>query len=172
MPDRLTTLFGPAQRHRPAAETSWAAVEGTAGTRLPQDYRRFVDGYGDATVFGHLGIPHPEGAHHPLGEFIRDLGGACLSWPTVRSGSPVGPGLERLIPWAMHHRNGDIYLLDPPEEQEGWSVVVAYRHFPTLEVYPGSVTDFFERLHEGHELPRKWPASPADWQGTEASPLI
>ncbi|MFJ9793828.1 SMI1/KNR4 family protein [Streptomyces globosus] len=172
MSDRLTALFGPPQRHRPAARTSWAAVEDTIGTGLPEDYRRFVDGYGDATVFGHLGIPQPEGAHHPLGEFIGDLGGAFLSWQTVRSGSPIDPDLARLIPWAVHNWNGDICLLDPPKAREGWSVVVAYRHFPVMDVFPGSVTDFLERLHEGRELPREWPAAPADWQGTEGSPLI
>ncbi|MFJ7159804.1 SMI1/KNR4 family protein [Streptomyces sp. NPDC101118] len=166
--DRLAVIFGPRRRFRPAPPESWRAIEGSVGVTLPTDYKEFVDGYGDATVFGHLGIPHP-GTENGLADFIETFGPAFLGWQDPWGRTPPDPELARMIPWALHNGNGDICLLDPPVGESGWSVVVAYRHFPELSVYPGTVTDFLELLHEGRDLPREWPQLPAAWQSEESS---
>ncbi|MEU6298981.1 SMI1/KNR4 family protein [Streptomyces erythrochromogenes] len=160
----LVDIFGPPQRFRSASNESWRAVEEFVGVRLPVDYKDFVNGYGDSVIFGHLGIPHPE-ANHKLLDFVSDLGKAFLSWQDPWDESPVDTDLARMIPWAFHEWNGDICLLDPPRRDEGWSVVVAYRQFPGMGVFPGSVTDFFKLLREGRELPSGWPLAGSDWRG-------
>lgn len=167
----LVELFGPRQRFRPASDESWRAIEESVGTRLPDDYKDFVNGYGDSVIFDHLGIPHPD-ATHTLLEFIGNLGRAFLAWQDPWDESSADPDFTRMIPWAFHEWNGDICLLDPPREDEGWSVVVAYRQFPGMDVFPGSVTDFFKQLREGRELPSGWPLVSPAWRGTDGSPLI
>ncbi|MFB7608615.1 SMI1/KNR4 family protein [Streptomyces gardneri] len=164
-------MFGPRARSRPVSEESWREIERSVGVRLPEDYKRLVDGYGDATVFGHLGIPHPE-SNHALLEFIEDLGDTFLSWQDPWGESPEDPDLARMIPWAFHSWNGDICLLDPPKGEEGWSVVVAYRQFQDIGVFPGTVTEFLVRLRDGRELPREWPPMRPDRRESEESPLI
>ncbi|CCA60662.1 MULTISPECIES: SMI1/KNR4 family protein [Streptomyces] len=171
MSDLLTDMFGPPPRPRPVPEETWRELEESVGVRLPEDYKALVSGYGDATVFGHLGIPHPD-SEHALPEFIEDLGDVFLSWQDPWRESPADPDLARMIPWAFHGWNGDICLLDPPKADEGWSVVVAYRQFRDMDVFPGTVTDFLARLRDGRELPREWPLMPPDRLESDEPPLI
>ncbi|MEU9109892.1 hypothetical protein AB0D54_37320 [Streptomyces xanthophaeus] len=111
MAAELVELFGPRERFRSALDSSWEEIEDAVGA-LPEDYKDFVNGYGDATVFGYLGIPHPD-ANHSLYDFIGQMREAFLIWQDPSGGGlPDAAEFSRIIPWAFHGWNGDICFLD------------------------------------------------------------
>lgn len=166
-------VFGPPRRFRPASTDSWREVERWAGLELPPDYKQFVDGYGDAVVFRHLFIAHPEGAD-PLLTVMQEERRTFLAFeegePGVAPGQSSGPG--QFLPWAYHDFNGDVCLLVPPSAgNRDWTVAVSFRQCPEVQVFPGRVTEFLQALARG-EFPRGWPRVRFDWTSAEGSPLI
>jgi hypothetical protein len=69
--DSWDDLLGERERFRSAPAASWRSVERWLGCELPKDYKDLVDGYGDAVLFEHLFIPHPDGGD-PLLSFIQE----------------------------------------------------------------------------------------------------
>ncbi|GGP69319.1 hypothetical protein GCM10010231_45270 [Streptomyces sindenensis] len=166
-------VFGPPERFRPASPESWREIEFWAGLELPRDYKRFVDGYGDAVVFRHLFIAHPEGAD-PLLKVMQEERQTFLAGE--EGASDVAPsessGMGGFLPWAYHDFNGDICLLVPPSADNlDWSVAVSFRQCPEVQIFPGGVTEFLQALARG-EFPRGWPRVGFDWASAEGSPLI
>lgn len=168
------TTFGPRERFRPAHRESWEDVEAWAGFELPSDYKDFVDGYGDATVFRHLFVAHPDGIDPLLpfmkeerATFIADVEGAAQEDQPASSS-----GLGSFLPWAYHDFNGDVCLLVPPSaDSSEWTVAVAFRQCPEVQMFPGGVTDFLRALTSG-SFPRGWPRVGFEWTSAEGSPLI
>ncbi|MDL2082282.1 hypothetical protein QNN03_38375 [Streptomyces sp. GXMU-J15] len=165
--------FGPRERYRPARPESWREIEDWAGLELPRDYKQFVDDYGDAIVFGHLFIAHPEGIDPLLKvmqeerqTFLADVEGEFDKAPGESS------GLGRLLPWAYHNFNGDICLLVPPStDKRDWNVAISFRQCPEVQIFPGGVIDFLHALVR-REVPRGWPHVGFEWVSAEGSPLI
>ncbi|MFB6525999.1 hypothetical protein [Streptomyces sp. NPDC056399] len=173
MTEEHATVFGPSERFRSASSESWREIEVWSGFELPADYKRFVDGFGDAVVFRHLFIAHPEGVDPLLKvmqeerqTFLADQEGAAGASPGTSS------GMGRYLPWAYHDFNGDICLLVPPSpDSPDWTVAVSFRQCPEVQIFPGGVTDFLQALVRG-EFPRGWPRVGFDWVSAEGSPLI
>ena len=173
MANMSTEAFGPPQRFRPASPESWREIELWAGIELPLDYKQFVDGYGDAVVFKHLFVAHPEGVD-PLLKVMQEERQSFLADEDVSPDVIPGEssGLGRFLPWAYHDFNGDICLLVPPSaDMLKWTVAVAFRQCPEVQIFPGGVTEFLQAL-AGGEFPRGWPRVGFGWASAEGSPLI
>ena len=173
MADARTETFGPPERFRPAKPESWREIEEWAGLELPRDYKQFVDEYGDAVIFRHLFIAHPEGVD-PLLKLMREERQAFLAGAQDAIGSTPGvrSGLARFLPWAYHDFNGDICLLVPPsDDNQDWAVAVSFRQCPEVQIFPGGVTDFLQAIVQG-VVPRGWPRVGFEWCSAEESPLI
>ncbi|MDR6980727.1 hypothetical protein J2X68_007469 [Streptomyces sp. 3330] len=167
------SLIGERERFRSASVRSWEAVEGWLGHGLPADYRELVDGYGDAILFGHLFVPHPEGGD-PLLTFMqeekRDLHAAFLDVREIPAS--VQSVWDCVIPWAYHDWNGDVCLLVPDRSGNHWNVAVAFRQCPGFLVIDGGVTEFLRLLIEERRFPRGWPTGNPLWQSMPDSPLV
>ena len=166
-------VFGPAERFRPAKAESWHEIEEWAGLELPRDYKQFVDGYGDAVVFRHLCIAHPEGSE-PLLKVMQEERQIFLAHVEGVFDKAPGEssGLGRFLPWAYHNFNGDFCLLVPPSAGEpDWTVAVSFRQCSEVQIFPGGVVDFLQALVR-REFPRGWPQVGFEWVSTEGSPLI
>ncbi|QXE38844.1 hypothetical protein KQY30_02415 [Streptomyces sp. GMY02] len=175
-------MLGERERFRPAASAAWRDIEEWLGLALPADYKKLVDGYGDAILLGHLFVPHPEGAD-PLLTFMREeRRDYYAAFEAVRGTSDVPDNVwGHAIPWAYHDWNGDLCLLFPPLSDQGlsvpsldeeWMVAVAYRQCPEIQLFPGGVTAFLERILGEGRLPRGWPSGREAWQSVEATRLI
>lgn len=168
----LEAILGDRERFRPASVESWRAVEEWLGHQLPDDYKEFVDGYGDAVLLGHLFVPHPEGAD-PLLKFMREEQRYFqASFQDVRD---IPQSLlrvwERIVPWAYHDWNGDVCLLVPSSTDDSWQVALAFRQNPGFQMVDGGVTEFLAELKQGR-LPPGWPVREPWWQSMPDSPLI
>ncbi|MER5720020.1 SMI1/KNR4 family protein [Streptomyces sp. NPDC002132] len=169
----VESLLGERQRYRSASTESWRALEEWLGCRLPADYRELVDGFGDAILFGHLFIPHPEGEKklldfvqeeredfHEAYEDVRDIPASLRSvW-------------EHVVPWAYHDWNGDVCLLVPNVARGTWQVAVAFRQGGGFLLIDGGVVEFLSMLVVERRFPQGWPAEDARWRSTVDSPLI
>lgn len=167
------SLLGGRQRLRPAAPQSWRAVEEWLGGDLPADYKEFVNGYGDAILYGHLFVPHPEGAD-PLLDFMREERSSFQeAYGDVWDIPPILTAVwERIVPWAYHDWNGDVCLLFPDPDCGRWRVAVAFRQCPEFLVLDGGVTEFLMELLVARRLPRGWPPREPLWQSAPESPVI
>ena len=166
-------LFGEKQRFRPASRESWAEIEAILGVQLPMDYKDFVDGYGDCIVAGHLYIPHPQGKER-LVDWIADEVSSLESLVAIADDLPdvVREQYSRFIPWGYHDWDGDTCYFLPPLDDEGWSVVVAFRQCHDVLIRKGSFADFLESVCSGEGIPRSWPKGSPVWESVEGSPLI
>lgn len=171
--DYLESLLGDRERFRPATPESWSIIEEWLEMELPVDYKKFVDGYGDAIMWGHLFVPHPAGGD-PLLKFMqeerRDFHAA---YAEVR-GIPVEVkrSWERVVPWAFHDWNGDVCLLVPGVNDDQWNVAVAFRQCPGFLWVKGGVSEFLRIIVREGRLPRGWPTGGLQWQSMPDSPLV
>ncbi|MFI8266681.1 hypothetical protein [Streptomyces sp. NPDC085665] len=173
MSSGMDDVFGEKERYRPASPESWRTIERWAGTELPDDYKKFIDGYGDAVIFRHLFIAHPEGVD-PLLKVMQEERKTFLEGVDGQFGeSPSeSTGLGTFLPWAYHDFNGDVCLLVPPSDQNSdWCVAVAFRQCPEVQIFPGGVSEFLQSL-AGGTFPRGWPHVGFDWTSAHESPLI
>jgi hypothetical protein len=171
--EALAEMFGPSERFRPAKRQSWREIEDWAGIELPVDYKEFVDGYGDAVIFRHLFVAHPDGSE-PLLQVMQEERRMFLTG--VEESADEAPasssGLGKFLPWAYHDFNGDVCFLVPPSRgNENWSVAIAFRQCPEVQIFPGGVMEFLQSLAEGR-VPRGWPHAEVGWVSVKGSPLI
>ncbi|WP_105974989.1 SMI1/KNR4 family protein [Streptomyces geranii] len=173
MSDYLESLLGDRERFRPAAPESWNAIEDWLGKTLPVDYKKFVDGYGDAIFWSHLFVPHPAGGD-PLLKFMQeerrylhDSYAEVLDIPDA-----VRESWEYVVPWAYHDWNGDVCLLVPGVDDDQWNVAVAFRQCPGFLWVEGGVSEFLRIIVREKKFPRGWPAGDVRWQSMPDSPLV
>lgn len=169
----IESLLGERERFRPASAESWSAVEDWVGGALPVDYKDLVDGYGDATLFKHLFIPHPEGSD-PLLTFMqeeqRDFQTAFRDVRDIPES--VESAWDKVIPWAYHDWNGDVCLLVPDGVGAKFNVAVAFRQCPSFLLIDGGVVEFLGHLVEEKRFPRGWPVGDPLWESLPESPLV
>lgn len=173
MVDSLDVLLGKRERFRSASIESWQSVERWLGRELPGDYKDLVDGYGDAVLFEHLFIPHPDGSD-PLLTFMqeerRDFHAVFRDVTGIPSS--VRSAWGDVIPWAYHDWNGDVCLLVPDVAGGGWNVAVAFRQCPGLLLIDGGVSTFLRLLLVERRFPRGWPTVGPLWRSMPDSPLV
>ncbi|MFE4411448.1 hypothetical protein [Streptomyces sp. NPDC056821] len=148
-------------------------MEEWLGHGLPADYKELVDGYGDAILFGHLFVPHPEGSD-PLLKFVQEEQRDFRSvYQGVRDIPPsVDAVWERVVPWGYHDWNGDLCLLVPDPVSPVWNVAVAFRQCPGFLLIEGGVVEFLRLLLREKRFPRGWPTADPNWESLQDSPLL
>lgn len=169
----LASLLGPPERLRSAPRQAWRSVEEWLGRELPSDYKEFVDGYGDALLYGHLFVPHPEGTD-PLLTFMREERDSFQeAYGGLRDIPPALSAVWKdIVPWAYHDWNGDVCLLFPDADTKLWRVAVAFRQCPEFLLLDGGVTAFLEKILGEEKLPRGWPTREPRWQSMPDSPVV
>ncbi|MFX4293308.1 SMI1/KNR4 family protein [Streptomyces bohaiensis] len=172
MRTELVDLLGESPCRQVALRRHWRVVEEQIGRELPEDYRWFVEEYGDALIAGSLYVPHPASLSDFAGsgdlpEFIDSL---TDSWqkalPFLPKGLPerVEAVRDEVIPWADHTYNGDTCLLLPPAP--GWpkrEIAILFRQCPDVAVFEGGVVEFIHRLLIQGIWPRGWPTGQTPW---------
>ncbi|MCX4857706.1 hypothetical protein OG426_33200 [Streptomyces canus] len=148
-------------------------MEEWLGRDLPADYKEFVDGYGDALIYGHLFVPHPEGTDPLLAFMQEERNSFREAYGELRNIPQELTAIwDDIAPWAYHDWNGDMCLLFPGADRQEWRVAVAFRQCPEFLLLDGGVTEFLEKILGEQKLPREWPAREPKWQSMPDSPVM
>jgi uncharacterized protein (TIGR02996 family) len=120
---------------------SWGVVEAAIGTRLPADYKAFLDVYGRGSV-GHLNIDHPFSI---IGNVHEEWARWAATWfadliGDLRGAPPLFPEPGGLLPFGTI---GDVGLVGwlTEGEPEDWSVLYHGRDEGLVELKGLSVAD-------------------------------
>lgn len=172
MDPRLRELLGPPQRWRPAGAAAWREIEEWVGRALPEDFKEFVDEYGDCRIMEFLGVSHPLGRTPLLEPMKGDRRALEILADQYRDASgrlPFDPAA--VVGWGSHDYDGDLCFLLPREEDE-WAVLVAFRQMRIVGIAEGGFTDFMIGLLTRTRVPRGWPVLDPVWRSIEDSPVI
>lgn len=133
-------------REVPADNEAWKSVEDRLGTRLPQDYKAFIELFGTGSTGGFIWVfnPFSSNKHVNLIEHGRlELGGLASlkeEFPQdyVHDAYPTPGGL---LPFAVTD-NGDMLHWKTVGEPDHWTVIVYESRGPKYYGFDGSMTDF------------------------------
>lgn len=115
--DRLVAITGWEPRELP--EVDWADVESRLGTRLPSDYKRLIELFGDGLFDAFLHVFPPD----------------SLIWHTeycTRQGQeswephPPFPAPGGLVPWAGNEHEQSFYWVADNPDPDRWTVYATY----------------------------------------------
>lgn len=124
-------------------------------TRLPQDYKRFIDAYGTGTVDEFVTVLNQ---HSSVPRVRLDEYGAKMLAVTrdLRDGGiveipfPIYPESGGLLPWGVT-ANGDwgYWITDPPDAPDRWTIVVSVDRGPVWFHHPGPLVRFLVEIIDG-----------------------
>ncbi|MEU4297446.1 SMI1/KNR4 family protein [Kitasatospora aureofaciens] len=151
---------------------AWREIEEWVGRPLPDDFKEFVDEYGDCRIMEFLAISHPLGGQRLL-ECMKDDRQAleCLldQYRDDSGRLPFDPATA--VGWGSFDYDGDLCFLLPRGSGE-WAVMVAFRQHPMVLIAEGGFTEFMTGLLSGEKVPRGWPTGAPVWRSMEDSPVI
>ena len=136
----------------PPDPVDWAAVTRRLGTRLPADYRAYVDTYGLGCVGGLFWVLHPDGAPDRLNladqwAAARDpaAGARLLTAPPY----PLGRVPGGLVPCAVDEDAGLLYWHTGPPDPDRWTVVYRDEDGDSWLPYPLGLVGFLRAVVTG-----------------------
>ncbi|WP_153457196.1 SMI1/KNR4 family protein [Streptomyces smaragdinus] len=169
----VARVLGSRKRIKGASVEAWHAIESMLSVRLPVEYKTLVDEYGDAMIFGHLYLPHPEG-NKPLSKFLEDRKFREAEIEYYQSvPDRVRQFGNLMVPWCYHSWDGDMgYLMPPGGEWESWSVVIELRQESRFVIHDVGVDDFILKLSDESRFMPTWPRENPSWRSIPESFLI
>ena len=149
--DKLKAVLQPPSKPQEvmAGEEAWESVEERLGTRLPSDYKKFIETYGTGTIDNFLLVLNPFSSNTFLNliEASHDREGLA----TLRQEYPQlyvhdrYPAPGGLLPFASTD-NGNILYWRTAGKTDHWTVVVYESRGPEYYGFNGPMTDFLAAL--------------------------
>lgn len=139
----------------PLPELDWAEIERRLGLRLPLDYKRLVETYGQGSFDGFLWVLQPSESNQNL-DLLRQRGARLDALRTLRdSGEEVPFGVENtdeeLVPWAITD-NGDVcyWVRSTSDDPDEWVVTVNEARGPRWKTFALSTSEFLVAVLSGN----------------------
>ncbi|MCM2392154.1 SMI1/KNR4 family protein [Streptomyces albipurpureus] len=115
--DRLVASTG--WEPRELSEVDWADIESRLGTRLPSDYKRLIDTFGDGLFNSLLDVFTPDNVIWHTEYFARQ---GQESWEP----HPPFPAPGGLVPWAGNEHEQSFYWVADDPDPDRWTVYATY----------------------------------------------
>ncbi len=140
---------------------SWASVEAKLGTRLPSDYRAYIETFGSGCLDDFIWVFNPFSTNpnlnlHARSEAALQALRELQSQHASEVSYPLFPAVAGLLPWGATD-NGDVLYwltMGPPDE---WDVVVNAARDARTERYAAGMTAFLAKILEGEATSRIFP---------------
>ncbi|MFF2658254.1 SMI1/KNR4 family protein [Kitasatospora sp. NPDC058032] len=144
--DEIFRIFGapPAHGYRAGA---WGEIEEYLGSRLPGDFKEFVDVYGPGLICGELVIFHPDGRTPLLSRMLRihESFGRSRRVESGRYPFSFFPSPGGLISWG-YDQSGDEHFFWPCDENpDRWKIVTNMNGIDPV-VFDGSFGEFIVKF--------------------------
>ncbi|ALC89081.1 hypothetical protein AM500_04190 [Bacillus sp. FJAT-18017] len=142
----LNVLIPPAVPVNAGTDSEWKHVETRLGTRLPDDYKSFIEMYGTGSIDNFLWVLNPFEKNENLSLF--ETGKALIeAYLVSQSNFPedypytVFPSEGGLLPWGLTDNGDELYWLTTGDPND-WPVVVYETRSADNYKYSLSVTEF------------------------------
>ena len=156
----LTSLIPPART--PLLVPDWADIERRLGLRLPLDYRRLVETYGQGSFDRFLWVLQPSETNQNL-DLVRQHGTQLDALRALRDSGEAMPfgveeSAEELVPWAVTD-NGDVchWVVSASDDPNEWSVAVNEARGSQWESFGLTATEFLVAVLSGDLRVRVFP---------------
>lgn len=159
--DQLAIVLPPPIRPVESTGMDWKSVEEELGTRLPYDYKSYVEQYGSGRIDGFLWVYNPNSeckytnllteSRIVLG-YRRDL---AASFDFYRQ-YPLFPDAGGLLPFGGTDNGNDLFWVTRGEPNQ-WSVVVGDARGPQMEEFACGVVAFLVGFLTGRIVPTLLP---------------
>lgn len=164
MEELQAALRPPVQHKIVGASHDWSATERFLGRGVPQDYKRFVDVYGDGSWHSFIlfFLPGDEQERYALPQEAILQNGVYeeqkINWPD-RYRMPLLPDEGSLMPFARTENGDFIGWIVGPEDPDNWKVGVLAHEEGMVEQFDMSFAEFLTRLTTSEVKPGCFPAS-------------
>jgi hypothetical protein len=161
--DYLKAVIPPPIAVFEASGTSgWASVEGSMGTRLPEDYKKFIDTYGSGQLGGFVWIFNPFSSNNNLNLERQAILQATVLKELRSYGEVVPyesfPSHGGILPFGITD-NGDVLYWKTGANPSDWPVLVNEGRSPEWEAFSHSATRFLAGVLSGRVVCRSFPKS-------------
>jgi hypothetical protein len=146
----------------------WATVEADIGTRLPSDYKWFIDTYGVGRVDDFLSVFYPASNNTYIrlkDQIARQLGAYRTlreTWPKDIP-YPLFPELSGILPWGITDNGNVCVWRTVSANPDEWPVAVNESRGPKWDTFAGSMTaflaDVLSRRYECSVFPDDFPST-------------
>jgi hypothetical protein len=144
----------PVDPEETGSTNEWQSVEETIGTRLPSDYKQYINTYGSGSIGDFLWPYNPFSRTEALNLMQRnesDLG--ALREIRELAGEdevpyPLYPEPEGLLSWGISD-NGDVLYWLTQGDPDDWHVIINESRGPWFERFEESATSFLANLITG-----------------------
>ncbi len=161
----------------PLPELTWTDIERRLGLRLPLDYKRLVETYGQGSFDGFLWVLQPSESNQNL-DLLGQRRARLDALRALRdSGEEVPFGVEEtggeLVPWAISD-NGDVcyWVLSASDDPDEWVVTVNEARGPRWETFDLSASEFLVTVLSGSLrvgfFPDDFPSDSPDFEAVTA----
>lgn len=153
--------------------TLWQNVEKNIGITLPDDYKLFVNTYGEGSIERFLWILNPfsENEHINLEKGVKEIletySYVRKDFPEIYTHPPF-PAKGGLLPWGATNNGDDLYWLTK-DKPNCWTVVVDDRGNGELIEYDLNMTDFLYKVLSKELI---CPAFPEDFPSTNPEYIV
>ena len=151
-----------------AGSAYWVKAETELGSRLPEDYKAFVDGYGPGRIAEFIGIYSP---------FTYNVHANLISQAAVQLGAlrqletdfgevcpyPLFPLPGGLLPFGQTDNGDGLYWLTTGEPDD-WSVVIGESRGPRFEPHQCGMAAFLAELLTGRRSSAFFPDDDLPWK--------
>ena len=143
----------PEYREELPEEGGWERVERELGTRLPKDYKTFIETYGTGSISNFLMIANPFSKNR----YVNLLSSARMildAYRTSRANAPeyfkdnVFPEENGILPFGSTD-NGDVLYWRTLGDPDDWTVTLYESRGSEHFAYDGSMTEFLVDLLTG-----------------------
>lgn len=135
---------------------NWSSVEASLGTRVPEDYKGFIDVYGTGVIGDFLWVFNPFSRRKYVNlhtqvraqlDAIEDLDGKPY---------PLYPKPGGLLPWGLTDNGNALYWLTAGDPV-AWQVVINESRGPEFERHNVSLTGFLTGVITGAIVSKLFP---------------
>lgn len=157
-------LSPPVQHEIVGTSQSWSATERFLGRAIPQDYKRFMEIYGDGSWHSFVLFFPPGGDDekytlpYEAVQQSRVYGEQKTSRPDEYT-MPLLPENGSLMPFARTENGDYLGWIVGPDDPDNWKIAILAHEYGRAEQFDMSFAEFLTRLTKGEVKPECFPDS-------------
>ncbi len=147
----LVVLTPPVTPYESGRDKEWPEIEMALGTKLPGDYKEYINEFGTGRINDFLSPYNPFSENRFLNLLRQEpnqldtLRRIRDEWGHEECPYPLYPELQGLLPWGVTG-NGNVLFWSTSGPADEWTIVVSGGRNPGYEEFDEPMTNFLAKL--------------------------